>query len=765
MAETIGTAYVQIEPSFEGVVPKIDKEFGGAGKESGNSFMSGFGSVMGTVGKVVAGATTAATAAVGGLVKSAVSAYSEFEQLEGGTKLLFGDAYQTVLDNANNAFAEVQMSANDYLKIANGYAVGLKESLGNDAQAAADLTNRIITAQADIVAATGNDAESVANAFAGIMKNNFTMLDNLQLGIKPTKEGMQEVIEQMNKLNGTKYEMGNLADMQSAIVDYVKYVKMAGYAHEEGSKTIQGSLAATKGAWDNLLTSLGTGDTSKISDSINNLVDTASALGANVMPIVEQALGGISELIQRLAPEIASAIPDLITSILPGLMESGVEIIQSLGEGILSAIPQLMPTLTSVVVQLCQMLVQMLPQLITIGLQVIQSLARGIAQALPTLIPTIVDVVMQIVDYLIQNIPLLIEAAIQLLQGLADGLIQAIPVLVGYIPQIITSIVDALVVGGPMLVDGAIQLVMAIVQALPEINQALIDALPTVIQAIADALPVLVPALIQGAIQLTLALVAALPQIIAGLINAIPSCVEAIVQAFVILGPALTEAFTTAFDELIPAFQELGVVAQQGWEAIKTAFANVAPWFKTKFTEAINNIKTVFNTIKSFFQQKYNEIVQVFANIGAAFKQVGVNIVEGIKQGIGGTWERLKTFVKELVGDLVAFAKKILGIASPSKVFAKEVGQWIPAGIANGIDRGMGTLKKQINEMTNEALSGTISASVETVNSASFIPEAKISDESRPIIFNNTITVNGAEDAEAWTQTFIRTLKREARMA
>ena len=46
MAETIGTAYVQIEPSFDGAVQKIDKQFGGAGAASGKSFTSGFGVAM-----------------------------------------------------------------------------------------------------------------------------------------------------------------------------------------------------------------------------------------------------------------------------------------------------------------------------------------------------------------------------------------------------------------------------------------------------------------------------------------------------------------------------------------------------------------------------------------------------------------------------------------------------------------------------------------------------------------------------------------------
>ena len=69
MPDTIGTAYVQIEPSFDGVSSKIEGHFNGEGDKAGKSFGSGFASVLGTVGKVAAGAAAAGSAAVAGMVK------------------------------------------------------------------------------------------------------------------------------------------------------------------------------------------------------------------------------------------------------------------------------------------------------------------------------------------------------------------------------------------------------------------------------------------------------------------------------------------------------------------------------------------------------------------------------------------------------------------------------------------------------------------------------------------------------------------------
>lgn len=587
MAETIGTAYIQIEPSFEGVNSAIEKEMGGegekAGKSAGGKFGSGFASVLGASAKIAAAGVAAGATAAAGIVKQATQSYAEFEQLAGGAELLFGSASDSVMKNAESAFQRVQMSTNDYLETANSFATGLKESLGGDAQAAANLADKIIVAQADVVAATGNNAENVANAFAGIMKNNFTMLDNLQLGIKPTKEGMQEVIDKMNELNGTEYEMGNLADMQSAIVDYIDYVGMAGYAQNEASETIEGSLATLKASWDNLLTGMGDKN-ADFSSLIDGLVGSAETVVGNLMPIIEQALTGVSTLISEMAPVLAEKIPGLLQSVLPMLLTSGVQVIQALGQGIIQAIPELMPTINELVVSLCNMLIEMAPQLIQLGLQVILSLATGIAQALPELIPAIVDVVLSIDQYLLDNVDLLIDAAIQLIAGLALGLIQAIPVLVEKIPAIIVALYNA----------------------------------------------------------------------------------------FVTLG------------------QKLGEAGMKLIEYIGNALQTYGPALITKGQQLIIDLKN-----------KLIEKVKMFTEIGK-------NIIDGIKKGIADAWDSLKDWFSDKISGLVDGVKDILKIGSPSRVFANEVGQWIPAGIAEGINDGMGVLDKTMEGITSDMISASI---------------------------------------------------------
>ena len=316
-------------------------------KGFGAKLAGGLGNAVSTVAKVGAAAVGVASAAVVGLTKQAVVNFSEFEQLAGGAELMFGDAYDFILEKSRDAYKNVQMSQNDYLQQVNGFATGLKTSLGNNEQAAAELADKIITAEADIVAATGNTQENIQNAFNGIMKGNYTMLDNLQIGIKPTKEGMQEVIDKVNEWNAsqgnlTKYTINNLADCESAIVDYVAMVGMAGYANDEAAGTIQGSLSMVKAAWNNLLTSFGEGDMGTISKNIDNLIESVGAFGKNIMPVVQKSLQGIVQLIGALAPEIAAALPPLINDILPTIIDAGVQIVGALGTALMENVGTLL---------------------------------------------------------------------------------------------------------------------------------------------------------------------------------------------------------------------------------------------------------------------------------------------------------------------------------------------------------------------------------------------------------------------------------------
>lgn len=440
----------------------------GKAKEASEKIGKFFGSVAKTVGKASLAAIGAAATGIAALTKSAVENYAEYEQLVGGAELMFGEAFSFIEEKSKNAYSTVQMSQNDYLRQVNGFATGLKTALGGNAQAAAELADRIITAEADVVAATGNSQEAVQNAFNGIMKSNYTMLDNLQLGITPTKEGFQEVIDKVNdwnKANGnaTKYQIENLADCQNALVDYIEMQGLANYAANEAASTIQGSLASTKAAWENWLT--GTGSVDAL---VGTVVNSAKLLAKAIGDILPSLTTGISQLVAQLAPEI----PPLINQLLPGIIDSIVTLIDSLGSQLPAILATILPVITGsapqIINTLITALISSLPIIVSSAGQLILALAAGISQSLPTLIPTIVDVVLQIVMTLVENVNLLVDAAVDLISALAEGLIAALPILIAQAPTIISRLVQELIAAAPQLLLSAAEIVVQIVSGIAD---------------------------------------------------------------------------------------------------------------------------------------------------------------------------------------------------------------------------------------------------------------------------------------------------------
>ena len=337
---------------------------------------------LATAAKVGAAAVAAAGTAVVAIGKQAVEQYAEYEQLVGGAELMFGDAYDFVAEKAKNAYSTVQMSQNDYLRQVNGFATGLKTALGGNAQAAAELADKIVNAEADVVAATGASQEMVQNAFNGIMRSNYVMLDNLQLGITPTKEGFQEVIDKVNEWNAangkaTNYVIDNLADAQSALVDYIEMQGLQGYAANEAADTIQGSIASMKAAYDNFITGLGDKN-ADMAALITNLLGSTVTVAENLLPVVERILENIGVVVQEKGPEMIEKFVGYAVEKLPQVIELGMKMVLAIVSGLAKNLPQIVRAVLDMMATIVKTFVSSLPNIVDVGKQIVKGLWEGI---------------------------------------------------------------------------------------------------------------------------------------------------------------------------------------------------------------------------------------------------------------------------------------------------------------------------------------------------------------------------------------------------
>ena len=461
---------------------------------------SSLGKGLATAAKIGTAAVGAAAAGITALTTAAVNNYAEYEQLVGGAELLFGDAFDFIQKKSSESYKNVQMSQNEYLQQVNGFATGLKTALGGNEQAAAELADRIITAEADIVAATGNSQEAVQNAFNGIMKSNYTMLDNLQLGITPTKEGFQEVIDKVNDYkasigDATNYQIDNLADAQSALLDYIEMQGFSGYASMEAANTISGSVASMKSAWQNLLTGFADGN-ANIEDLVNNLVETVVGDGTeanlgvlgNILPAVERAINGIGTVVEKTAPIISEKLPGIVQDVLPSLLSASASLIS----GLVSTIPSLIQVLLQqgpiIIKDFANAMMTTLPEIINVAKGIITTIIDGIVKNTPDLLSNGVKMLADFSANLRKNLGTIFDAGIDTLLKFVDGIVEAMPDLIAYIPEIVSNIANIINDNAPKLLLSAAEIIWKLVTGLINNIPVIIQNLPKIISAIVDTL-------------------------------------------------------------------------------------------------------------------------------------------------------------------------------------------------------------------------------------------------------------------------------------
>lgn len=391
------------------------------------------------VSKKLLEVSAAVAGALAGVVASGVKSYAELEKAQKGSERLFGESFEIVKENAANAYKSLGLSATEYYDQVNQYAVGLKDALGGDSAAAAQLADDILKAQADITAATGASTDAVQNAFSAVMRGNYTLIDNLRLGIKGSKEGMQEAIDKVNewnKANGraTNYQMGNYADMEKALVDYTKMVGIAGTAQTQLSTTIIGSVSQMKAAWDNFLN--GSGSPEALVETITNVINNIATVLQELAPAL---LDGIVQLMETLIPQVVSLIIDL----LPQLFDAVSSLIDKLLELLSNNTESISNTISTIFIKIVEFIGENLPKIIEAAFNLIVIFGEAMIDALPKLIEMLPKIITDIAKKLTdpESILKIIDVALRLILALAKGLIQALPELLKMPGEIISNFV------------------------------------------------------------------------------------------------------------------------------------------------------------------------------------------------------------------------------------------------------------------------------------------------------------------------------------
>lgn len=338
-----------------------------AGKKVGSVLGKGFkvaGEAALQMGKVIGAGVTAGTAAMGKLVSSAMSAYANYEQLEGGVQKLFGDdAQNLVMEYARNAYRTAGLCANEYMDTVTSFSASLISSLGKDTVAAAAYADLAITDMADNANTFGSSMEDIQNAYKGFSKGNYTMLDNLKLGYGGTQKEMERLLTDASKLSGVKYDISSFADIIAAIHEIQKDQGIFETTKNEAEKTISGSVNAAKAAWQNLLSGLADGN-QDIDQLVGNLTESVMTAVDNIVPRLQTMAPRLVQAVQTLVSTLGPQLPGIINSILPGMVEAATTLITGLADVLPDLLGSIIDVLPGVVKQIGGALKTLFPSLL-----------------------------------------------------------------------------------------------------------------------------------------------------------------------------------------------------------------------------------------------------------------------------------------------------------------------------------------------------------------------------------------------------------------
>lgn len=392
--------------------------------------------------------------------------------------------------------------------------------------------------------------------------------------------------------------------------------------------------------------------------SIDSYADIVSAIHdvQTEMGITGTTAKEASTTIQGSISSMKSAWGNLLTGIadenadFDGLMSNFVSSIVTVGKNIIPRINTIIQGITQLVSQASQTIIPLavqtifenLPGIVTAGIELISALGQAIIDNLPMLADAAIEIVLQLADSLVNGLPDIINALVQITIAIVSKLTST---------EFLTQLIEAGISILLALVNGLIQAIPQLLQQIPiiiaNVVSAIIVELPNLITAGIE----LVFALIDGLIQAIPQLVAAVPQLIIGIVNGIANNLDKIILAAPQIILSLITGIIGAIPELIAAVPRV--------------------------------IAAIADTIRN-----YN------------WADIGKNIVQGLKNGIASMWNNIKSWFNEKINGLVGGVKRILGIHSPSKVFA-GIGGFMAEGLGEGFDDQFKAVKKDIEGSMN----------------------------------------------------------------
>lgn len=714
MATELGKAYVQIIPSAKGISGMIQKEMGGEVASAGVSAGESLGSkMMGAVSGVIA------AAGIGKAIGASINEGAALQQSLGGVETLFKDSADKVKGFANEAYKTTGLSANAYMENVTGFSASLLQSLGGDTDKAAETANMAMIDMSDNANKMGTSMESIQLAYQGFAKQNYTMLDNLKLGYGGTKQEMQRLLSDAEKLTGVKYDMNNLSDVYSAIHAIQENLDITGTTAREAATTFTGSFESMKAAAQNVLGKLSLGE--DIQPALQSLLETTSTfLFGNLIPMIGNILKQIPNLILGGIKGVFSGIfGEGLGSIMGGIVTAlGSAFLAfkafSAVTGLLSGIPAILTTIKTAVTGL---FTAMSANPIGIAIAAIAALTAGlvyfftqtemgrqiwqgfmdwfsgvwqsVAPVLTEVWNGIVETATTVWNNMMAVVAPIIQAVVDFIRSVWDGISLWWTENQGLIQQTFTTVWNA--------IQTVIQTVMPIIQSIIEtamnILAPFIETTWNNICTVVTTVWELIKIAIQTAMDVIGGIIKAVMAIINGdwgtAWNAIKGVGEAIWKGLSAAGKAIFDGFAQILSNI---WNTIKSVASSAWEGLKSTVLGLIDGL-------VQGAKNAWERMRQGVRDLVSNVTSIFDGIrNIDLWSAGKAILDGFLGGLKSAWGAVTDFV----GGIASWIRDHKGPIEYDRKLLIPAGNAIMQGLNRGLQDRFKGVKKSVSGMAGE---------------------------------------------------------------
>lgn len=620
---------------------------------------------LGTAIKVGIGAVAGAATAIGGLVMQSVSNYGEFEQLQGGAQKIFeGMDFSKIQRDSDNAFKELNMNATEYFRSINLAGAAFTESMGSEK--AYETARKGMLAISDFASGTGKDLNLLNEKFMLISRStgSYQSIADQFAGILPqTSADFLEQAQSAGFLADSYKQLTEVpvAEYQAAVVDMlekgVAAQNLSGNLAREGGETITGSIAQTKAAWEDLVTSF-SNPNADLSLKISNFVESGKAALQNLIPTVVNAMGGVGTAISELAPVLGKEVPKLISKLLPPLLTAATSLITNLVSAVGSTLPTALKTLGKT---------------LTGDSGLIKQLGGFLRDTIPNILDGILDSADEVLDVISE-----------LIEDIGGELTSTLPVLLPKVLEFIWTLFDK--IANSDLFAAVSSLIMPLMESLLTVAE---KSFPIVFELVPQVISDLFDTIGRYFDENSVEITAQLEEFILHLVDFIKSYIPAFIGVTIDIIKAivggLIENAPLVYAPFADAFEHLG-------EWLFEVSETVRSWISDGITKLTQKLISFKEDVSTKAGELVTSIVTKLEELPGKALEVGKNLVTGLWEGISGASNWLGDKISGFADGIISDFTSAFDIHSPSKVMETLVGKNLALGIGEGFINTLGDI-------------------------------------------------------------------------